>query len=569
MSNSPGPSHPRSRYQALRELGRNPQAGRITYLAQDHATQQTVVIKQFNFAQVSPDWAGFPAYESQISRLKQLDHPGIPRYLGAFGTPNGLCVVREYKDAPSLAEPRHLEPEQIKQLAASILNILVYLQTQTPPVIHRNIKPENILVDEELNVYLIDFGLPYIKADGSALENTAGTVGFMPAEQLRNGELTETTDLYSLGTTFACFLTETPSSQLKTLFALDGHINFNAVVSPQISFPFIQWLEKLVEVYAMQRYANATAALESLKSIDIQRFPEVEFSTDSLEFKVAEWGQKLTQTLTVRNPVPDTLLKGYWEVAPHLQEPSRRRGYKAWISFEPQQFEGNRLQCLVTVDTSQLMADKIYKRQLIFQANTAEKQHFINIKVYTAKLEPNQLPKRSLAVLGVVGLVVGLLESTIVSDRSDIIAWIGMIIGTGTGFVGGVAGAFNSIPMVSSTVGTAVFLQGRFGFVASVGFILGFVVGATSGYVVRNNLGRSLPGTLSGFNAGLHSAGGQISFLIALFGIILGIALKVGFFDLVVILGLVLMGGPLGILIYRQYQILKDYRKSERNLIKP
>ncbi|MGE5655785.1 MAG: serine/threonine protein kinase [Actinomycetota bacterium] len=575
MTPSPAPSpHPpenqrRSRYQALRELGRNPQASRITYLAKDRSTQQLVVIKQFQFAQTTPNWAGFASYEAQITTLKQLDHPGIPRYLDSFANTKGFCLVRNYQEAVSLAEPRPLEPEQLKQLTVSILEILTHLHAQIPPLIHLNLKPENILVDADFKVYLVDFGLPSLKADGSILYNAAGTDGFMPAEQIRNQELTPATDLYSLGCTLACFLTQTPSSKIKTLWGPDGNLNLKGAIESPISYAFIEWLEKLVEVYPVQRYANASFALAALQNLEIQRRPGVIFSTDNLEFKATEYGEILAQSFTVRNTIPDTLLTGSWEVAPHPQELNRRRGYQAWIAFEPQNFEGNRVQCQVTIDTSKLLANRTYERQILLKANSEQKTHAVHLKVITSKLEPDKLPKRSLAVLFAVAVVGGLLDSVVVSDMRSPFAWIGILLGTGTGIVGGVAGAFGSIPMLSSTVGTAVLLQARLGFVSSIGFILGFIVGAASGYVVRHNLGRSLPGTLSGFRLGLYSAGGQITFLTALLGVLLGILLKVGFLNLFVLLGVVLTGMPLSILLYQQHQILENYRKSHQSLIKP
>ena len=71
--------------------------------------------------------------------------------------------MQEYKNAPSLAERHSFIPEQVKQIAESVLEILVYLQNRVPSVIHRNIKPENILVDEQFNAYLIDFGFARIR----------------------------------------------------------------------------------------------------------------------------------------------------------------------------------------------------------------------------------------------------------------------------------------------------------------------------------------------------------------------------------------------------------------------
>ena len=157
-------------YQLKLELGRNVAGGRVTYLAKKISPQDSsasnsedwVVIKQFQFATSTANWSDFKAHEREIQVLQSLNYPGIPKYLDSFETPTGFCMVQEYKKANSLAMLRSFEPEQIKQIALELLEILVYLQSLTPLVIHRDFKPENILVAENpngsLKVYLVDFG---------------------------------------------------------------------------------------------------------------------------------------------------------------------------------------------------------------------------------------------------------------------------------------------------------------------------------------------------------------------------------------------------------------------------
>lgn len=175
--------HSRSRYQVVRELSRNREGGRITYLATDTKTTLSVVIKRFLFAQAGSTWSSYKAYEREIQVLQGLNYPGIPRYLDSFESPDGFCMVQEYKDAQPLSVPRSFAPDEIKAIAVSILEILIYLQNRIPPVIHRGFKPENILIDKLLNVYLVDFGLARIGGGEAAMSSVAaGTFGFMSPE---------------------------------------------------------------------------------------------------------------------------------------------------------------------------------------------------------------------------------------------------------------------------------------------------------------------------------------------------------------------------------------------------
>ncbi len=263
------PNFSRLGYRVIQELGSNRQSGRITYLAQVLKSEQKVVIKEFHHANISADLSGLKAHEREIAILKQLNHSRIPRYVDYFETPAGFYLVQEYKNAPSLGIKRCFHPEEIKQIAVSVLEILVYLQRRISPIIHRDIKPENILVDERLNAYLVDFGLAQSQGTKIHLSSfIAGTPGFMPPEEQLGHPLTEASDLYSLGATLICLLTRTRSVDVGKLVDDQQRFNFQNSL-PQISPRLRLWLMKMVEHNRKHRYANAALALEALKPIQV------------------------------------------------------------------------------------------------------------------------------------------------------------------------------------------------------------------------------------------------------------------------------------------------------------
>ncbi|MBE8988564.1 serine/threonine protein kinase [Nostoc sp. LEGE 12450] len=256
-------------YQVISELGRNREGGRITYLANVLNSKQQVVIKEFCFARADADLSGVKAYQREIEILQQLNHSRIPRYIDSFEIPGAFYLVQEHKNAPSLGLKNSFHPEEIKQIALSILELLVYLQKQVPPIIHRDIKPENILVDEQLNAYLVDFGLARIQGAKIALSSfVAGTPGFMPPEEQFGHSLTEASDLYSLGATLICLLTNTRSVDIGKLIDDNYRFNFQQLV-PQISPRFRWWLMTMVERNRNRRYANAAIALKALEPIEV------------------------------------------------------------------------------------------------------------------------------------------------------------------------------------------------------------------------------------------------------------------------------------------------------------
>jgi len=389
-------------YQVSRELGYNSLGGRVTYLATKINTKKSLVIKQFQFAQLGASWEEYAAYEQEIKVLQKLDFPGIPRYLDSFQTESGFCMVQEYKNAGS-AVARTFSPPDIKQIAIATLEILVYLQSQKPPIIHRDIKPENLLIDDELNVYLVDFGFARLGGGNIAASSVVkGTMGFMPPEQMFNRKLTKASDLYGLGITLICLLTGTKSADIGNLVDANYGIHFRHLVPP-LQQGWMNWLERMVAPRFQDRFPSAADALTALQSLDVSRLPKVRIYRGQLKFTAREYGEIITKTLAISNPIPDTMLCGRWEVAPHPNDPPHTPYDHSWISFEPQAFESNNIQCKIAVDTSQLLAIKTYNRQIILRANSEPETHTIELQVTTSALpvpqKTNALSVRRLAFM--------------------------------------------------------------------------------------------------------------------------------------------------------------------------
>jgi serine/threonine protein kinase len=582
MNNSPNPSRPSSRYQMIRELGRNRAGGRITYLAKDNNTQQLVVIKRFLFAQSGSDWSGFKAYQREIQVLQGLDHVGIPHYLDSFETKSGFCMVQEYKDAQSLAIPRSFDAEQIKQIAICALEILIYLQSRLPVVMHRDIKPENILLDEHLNVYLVDFGLARVGVGEMAMSSVAaGTFGFMAPEQIYNRQLSEATDLYGLGATLICLLTGTKSTEMDALISEEGRITFKHLL-PTLSLRFVDWLEKLVEPKIKDRFPNAAAALEALKPIDVIRTPEAKLSRLVLDFKTKQPGEKLTQTIKITNSVPETLLEGHWEVAPHRSDPRYIKNSHVWISLEPDNFQGNQVDCRITVNTGRLMVDQTYSRQILLHTNASPEPQVLTLNIHTALPEIPKLPYISLGLLFVSAWVLAGFGAAsiawVISMASAFGAFVPVVL-LAAGFVAGFsAGALLSsvglkaVPKVKIGlwgIGLAVLtvvLSAGFlaGVVATFLGFAGLLIGLVAGAVIKNHKD-------SGFS---QNFAGAIALLDTGLGMSLGAGFNIGFSALLTVcamgLGIALIGMMLHPRQLRE-QLLTDYRQSaeKKRLIKP
>ncbi|MBF2067715.1 MAG: protein kinase [Calothrix sp. C42_A2020_038] len=557
-------------YRVIRELGCNLNGGRVTYLAQRINTEEKVVIKEFQFARsLLQSWSGFKAYEREIEVLQGLNHPGIPRYLDSFETSSGFCMVQEYKNAQPLSVGRSFAVDEIKQIAVSILSILVYLQNRIPPVFHRDIKPENILVDELINVYLVDFGFARIGSTNVAASSVAlGTLGFMAPEQIYSRKLTKSTDLYSLGATLVCLITGTKSTAIDTLIDEDGYIAFKHLV-PQLSLSFIQWLTTMVQPKPKNRFPDAATALFALQPLDIICLSKARIDQTELKFTATQINEKLTQTITVINDNPETPLVAWWEVAPHPSDPPHTPYSHDWIDFSIRHSNNEKIICTVTIDTSYLVSNQIYHRQILLHTNSAVDIQTIPVKIKTAPLPITQ-SKKPYGSLLLLLATSGAMAWTGAAVAAIIAAVLMTVIGAGIVVVDDIVFGAAVAALVTSFLGVA--LGPVFGAVISV------MVAIEIWCVIRagmSNLTGVKPLVLTtnlkkDFS---HLTGLVIVVLTALLGSCSGLVLKTGVINFWTVLAIASTSSSLAvILVYqpiRGRRLVAKYRKSEERLIKP
>lgn len=145
--------------------------------------------------------------------LKTLDHPGIPKVYAAYEQEGKHYIVREYIEGRSLYEivksSGSLSVEDIFHIILKLTDILSYLHAQTPPVIHRDIKPQNIIAGKDGSMHLIDFGIARVHSEEKRQDTSVIlTLDYASPEQYGFEQTTPLSDIYSLGVVMLFMATE-------------------------------------------------------------------------------------------------------------------------------------------------------------------------------------------------------------------------------------------------------------------------------------------------------------------------------------------------------------------------
>ncbi|CAI0414271.1 unnamed protein product [Linum tenue] len=144
-------------------------------------------------------------YTKEIEIMKRLRHPNVLLFMGAVYSPQRLALVTEFLPRGSLFKTLHrnnqtLDIKRRLKMALDVAKGMNYLHHRNPPIVHRDLKSSNLLVDKNWNVKVGDFGLSRWKhATFLSAKSGIGTPQWMAPEVLRNDPSNEKSDVYSFG----------------------------------------------------------------------------------------------------------------------------------------------------------------------------------------------------------------------------------------------------------------------------------------------------------------------------------------------------------------------------------
>ncbi|CAH8259606.1 unnamed protein product [Arabidopsis lyrata] len=162
-----------------------------------------VAVKVFSKQEYSAEV--IESFKQEVLLMKRLRHPNVLLFMGAVTSPHRLCIVSEFLPRGSLfrllqKSTSKLDWRRRIHMALDIARGMNYLHHCSPPIIHRDLKSSNLLVDRNWTVKVADFGLSRIKHETYLTSKSGkGTPQWMAPEVLRNESADEKSDIYSFG----------------------------------------------------------------------------------------------------------------------------------------------------------------------------------------------------------------------------------------------------------------------------------------------------------------------------------------------------------------------------------
>ncbi len=245
-----------------------------TYFAISKENQKRVIIKHISLKKADAvNRITYIEHEAKI--IANLEHPQIPKYVDFYTVETeknvDIYFIQEYIRGSNLyqlvQEKKFFSEEDVINIAIGICHVLKYIHSFSPPIIHQDIKPANIIQAYDNTVFLIDFGavkqkILYDRFSEMGISTIIGTHGYMPIEQFE-GRAVPGSDIYSLGLSLIFLLSHKEPLQLDK-----KGLNFDFRKSVKISDEFARIIEKMTVPDWRNRYSTASELEKDLTLLE-------------------------------------------------------------------------------------------------------------------------------------------------------------------------------------------------------------------------------------------------------------------------------------------------------------
>jgi serine/threonine-protein kinase len=196
-----------SHYKIIEKLGEGGM-GEV-YLADDLKLDRRVAIKYLP-EHLTKDKNNVERFKREAKAAAALNHPNIITIHDIIESENQICIVMEYVEGKSLRDVMNDYDLRLDKIIDILRQISEGLrEAHKAGIVHRDMKPENIIIGKDARIRILDFGLAKLKGVSQLTKETStlGTIGYMSPEQLQGLEIDHRSDIWSLGVIFYEMLT--------------------------------------------------------------------------------------------------------------------------------------------------------------------------------------------------------------------------------------------------------------------------------------------------------------------------------------------------------------------------
>jgi serine/threonine protein kinase len=217
-------------------------------------------------------------FENEARIMASLDHPNIVKVLDYTDDSDRLAIVMEYLEGSTVSDyvktNGAMSPEKASSLMLSILDAFQYAHDHG--IIHRDVKPSNILLDENLKPKIMDFGIAKLLTDNSLTRTGTqmGTPTYMSPEQVRDvKDIDHRSDIYSLGVTLYFMITGAAPYSAATLSTFDIYTKIVHEPLPALTSN-IQFSGVIAKATAKDPRERFSTCIEMAESLKLSQRPE-------------------------------------------------------------------------------------------------------------------------------------------------------------------------------------------------------------------------------------------------------------------------------------------------------
>ena len=261
---TPGALLQNDRFRIESQLGVGGQG--TAYLAFANDTGSEVVLKEFIlpvYVDMKVRRQALERMQNEVSMLSKLDNERIVRLHDFFVEDHRGYLVLERIDGHSLRQivldSGFMPEDRVRELSLQMCSILEYLQGLTPPVVHRDFTPDNLILGKDGILKLVDFNVAQ-QTEESATGTVVGKHSYLPPEQFR-GKPTVQSDLYAMGATIYFLLTGEDPEPITSSHPI--------LIKDTVSGALDEIVAKATALDLKKRYQTASEIEQSLKAEEV------------------------------------------------------------------------------------------------------------------------------------------------------------------------------------------------------------------------------------------------------------------------------------------------------------